>query len=254
MRAAYTACMSRTLLELKNVTKSYGRQTALSSVSFSVQEGHVYGFVGENGAGKTTALRIIAGLARASSGSVELFGCGSRKMLPQQRRKIGCMIERPVFDGSLCAEENLRLHALMHGIRDFSAIPRLLERTGLGNVGSKKLRDFSLGMTQRLGIAAALVSSPELLILDEPVNGLDPLGMIGVRKLLSSLNKDEGITILLSSHILSELQELASDYIFISGGRILAAVPAAAALCGGKTLEQYYVSLFTQGGADRCAQ
>ena len=157
---------------------------------------------------------------------------------------MGCMIEHPVFDTSLDAAENLRLYGLLYGIKELSMIPQLLERTGLGNVGKKKVRDFSMGMKQRLGIAAALISSPELLILDEPVNGLDPLGMIEVRKLLTSLNKDDGITILLSSHILSELQELATDYIFISGGKILNTVSAQEVLSGEMSLEQYYISLF----------
>ena len=224
--------MSEELLQLKNISKRYGRQNALDNVSFIIERGHVYGFVGENGAGKTTTLRIITGLAKQTSGSIK--GC----------KKLGCMIEHPVFDESLDAEENLRLYAQLYGLRDFSRIPELLFRTGLGDVGNKKVRDFSMGMKQRLGIAAALISSPELLILDEPVNGLDPLGMISVRKLLSSLNKDDGITILLSSHILSELQELATDYIFISGGKILNTVSAQEVISRGQSLEQYYLSLF----------
>ena len=232
MYLAYTCGMSEELLQLKNISKRYGRQTALDNVSFIIERGHVYGFVGENGAGKTTTLRIITGLAKQTSGSIK--GC----------KKLGCMIEHPVFDGSLDAEDNLRLYTLLYGLRDFSRIPELLLRTGLGDVGNKKVRDFSMGMKQRLGIAAALISSPELLILDEPVNGLDPLGMISVRKLLSSLNKDDGITILLSSHILSELQELATDYIFISGGKILNTVSAQEVISRGQSLEQYYLSLF----------
>ena len=236
--------MSERLLELKNITKCYKKQTALDNVSFSIEKGHVYGFVGENGAGKTTTLRIITGLARQNSGTVELFGESNPKKITVSRKKMGCMIEHPVFDTSLDAAENLRLYGLLYGIKELSMIPQLLERTGLGNVGKKKVRDFSMGMKQRLGIAAALMSSPELIILDEPVNGLDPLGMIAVRKLLTSLNKDDGITILLSSHILSELQELATDYIFISGGKILNTVSAQEVLSGGMSLEQYYISLF----------
>lgn len=224
--------MSEKLLELKNISKRYGRQPVLDKVSFSIEAGHVYGFVGENGAGKTTTLRIITGLAKQTSGSIK--GC----------KKLGCMIEHPVFDGSLNAAENLRLYTLLYKSRDYSMIPELLSRTGLGGAGNKKVRDFSMGMKQRLGIAAALISSPELLILDEPVNGLDPLGMISVRKLLSSLNKDDGITILLSSHILSELQELATDYIFISGGKILNTVSSQEVISKGQSLEQYYLSLF----------
>jgi len=244
MHLIYSYSMSERLLELKNITKCYKKQTALDNVSFSIEKGHVYGFVGENGAGKTTTLRIITGLARQNSGTVELFGESNPQKLATSRKKMGCMIEHPVFDGSLDAAENLRLYGLLYGIKELSMIPQLLERTGLGNVGKKKVRDFSMGMKQRLGIAAALMSSPELIILDEPVNGLDPLGMIAVRKLLTSLNKDDGITILLSSHILSELQELATDYIFISGGKILNTVSAQEVLTEGMSLEQYYLSLF----------
>ena len=244
MNLTYTCGMSEELLQLKNISKRYGRQTALNNVSFSIERGHVYGFVGENGAGKTTTLRIITGLAKQTSGKLELFGANENKALSQSRKHIGCMIEHPVFDGSLDAAENLHLYALLYGLRDFSKIPELLSRTGLGDAGNKKVRDFSMGMKQRLGIAAALISSPELLILDEPVNGLDPLGMINVRKLLSSLNNDDGITILLSSHILSELQELATDYIFISGGKILNTISAQEVISTGQSLEQYYLSLF----------
>ncbi|MBQ2315066.1 MAG: ATP-binding cassette domain-containing protein [Treponema sp.] len=237
--------MSERILELKNITKRYRKQLVLDNVSFTLERGHIYGFVGENGAGKSTTLRIITGISNADSGSVKLFGVSGKKELARTRGRTGCMIEHPVFDAALTAAENLTLYCLLYGIRDFSCIPRLLARTGLGDTAGKKVRDFSLGMKQRLGIAAALVSSPELLILDEPVNGLDPLGMIAVRKLLLSLQKDDGVTILLSSHILTELQELASDYIFISRGRILATVSAGQVLSGGMTLEQYYLSLFT---------
>ena len=236
MRLFYTDRMNETLLELKNISKRYGKQLALTDVSFSIKKGHVYGFVGENGAGKTTTLRIITGLSKQTSGTIEYSLSGNKAP--------GCMIEGPVFDGFLDAQENLKLYALLYGVKDFTKIPLILERTGLGNVGNKKVRNFSMGMKQRLGIAAAMISSPELLILDEPVNGLDPLGMIAVRNLLSSLNKNDGITILLSSHILSELQEVATDYIFISGGKILNCVSAQEVLAGGQSLEQYYLSLF----------
>lgn len=238
MWSLYTDRMNETLLELKNISKRYGRQMALTDVSFSIKKGHVYGFVGENGAGKTTTLRIITGLAKQTSGSVEYSLNG---------KNPGVMIEGPVFDGFLNASENLKLYGLLYGMKDFCMIPQVLERTGLGNAGNKKVRNFSMGMKQRLGIGAAILSNPEILILDEPVNGLDPLGMIAVRNLLSSLNKNDGMTILLSSHILAELQELATDYIFISGGKILNCVSAQEVLAGGQTLEQYYLELFKEG-------
>ncbi len=244
MHRSYTCGMREKLLELKNISKHYRNQLVLDDISFGIERGHIYGFVGENGAGKTTTLRIITGLTDADSGTVELFGETGRKELARNRKRTGCMIEHPVFDDSLDAVENLKLYCLSYGIRDFSNIPQILARTGLDSTGSKRLRDFSLGMKQRLGIASTLVSSPELLILDEPVNGLDPLGMIAVRKLLQSLRESDGITILLSSHILSELQELATDYIFISGGKILSAVSAGEVLDSGLSLEDYYISLF----------
>ena len=185
MHLFYVYSMSEKLLELKNITKCYKRQTALDNVSFSIEKGHVYGFVGENGAGKTTTLRIITGLAKQNSGTVELFGESNTKILTNYRKKMGCMIEHPVFDGSLNATDNLRLYGLLYGLSDFSKIPELLERTGLGNAGNKKVRDFSMGMKQRLGIAAALISSPELLILDEPLHGLDDANRELVRAVIN---------------------------------------------------------------------
>ena len=213
--------MSDTILKINNLTKTYGAKTVLDNVSFEIKRGRIYGFIGENGAGKTTAIRAITGLSPIKSGSIELFGKSDKKGLIQARRKIGCLVERPILDLRRTARDNLLSQQLLYGNDDKSQIDKILNRVGLGDVRNKKVGDFSLGMKQRLGIAMALLNNPELLILDEPVNGLDPMGMVDVRELLQSLCQDDGITIVISSHILAELYQLATDYIIISHGRII---------------------------------
>ena len=213
--------MENIILRVNNLTKTYGDKTALRDVSFTVEKGKIYGFIGENGAGKTTAIRAITGLTYASGGSVELFGKSSRKGLEDARKKMGCLVERPILSLQKTAFENLKTQQLLFGKSDDEKIRQLLRRVGLGDVMHKKAKDFSLGMKQRLGIAQALINSPELLILDEPVNGLDPMGMVDVRNLLRSLCEEDGITIVISSHILTELYQLVTDYIIISHGQIV---------------------------------
>jgi len=213
--------MDNVILRVTNLTKTYGEKTALHDVSFSVEKGKIYGFIGENGAGKTTAIRAITGLTYATGGSVELFGKSSRKGLEEARKKMGCLVERPILSLNKTAFENLRMQQMLFGQNDNGRIEQILWRVGLGNVMHKKAKDFSLGMKQRLGIAQALINSPELLILDEPVNGLDPMGMVDVRNLLRSLCEEDDITIVISSHILAELYQLVTDYIIISHGRIV---------------------------------
>ncbi len=213
--------MDDTILKITGLTKRYGAKTALDNVSFEVKKGRIYGFIGENGAGKTTTIRAITGLSSIEQGSVELFGKSDKAGLIQARRKMGCLVERPILELHKSAKENLRYQQLLYGNKENIRIDKLLARVGLGDVKNKKVGDFSLGMKQRLGIAMALINSPELLILDEPVNGLDPMGMVEVRELLLSLCRDDGITIVISSHILAELYQLATDYIMISHGRIL---------------------------------
>ena len=193
----------------------------LDNVSFEIEKGKIYGFIGENGAGKTTAIRAITGLSPIDHGSIELFGKSDAKGLAEARRNMGCLVERPILEQNKTARQNLMSQQLLYGNNDKSNIDKLLTRVGLGDVKNKKVKDFSLGMKQRLGIAISLINSPELLILDEPVNGLDPMGMVGVRELLQSLCRDDGITIVISSHILAELYQLATDYIIISHGRII---------------------------------
>lgn len=213
--------MDNIILRVSNLTKKYGDKTALNDVSFNVERGKIYGFIGENGAGKTTAIRAITGLSYASSGKVELFGESGRRGLEKARKKMGCLVERPILSLNKSAFENLKMQQILFGQNDDEKIRRILRRVGLGDVMNKKAKDFSLGMKQRLGIAQALINNPELLILDEPVNGLDPMGMVDVRNLLRSLCEDDGITIVISSHILTELYQLVTDYIIISHGQII---------------------------------
>ena len=210
-----------TILKVNGLTKKYGSKTALDNVAFNVEKGKIYGFIGENGAGKTTTIRAITGLSEAPSGTVELFGASDKKGLTMARRKMGYLVEHPILSMNDTAEGNLKMQQLLYGHRDDSKIKKILARVGLADVGRKKVKNFSLGMKQRLGIAMALVNDPEILILDEPVNGLDPMGMVAVRELLKSLSTEDGITIVISSHILAELYQLVTDYIIISHGEII---------------------------------
>lgn len=210
-----------TILRVNGLTKKYGSKTALNNVAFSVEKGRIYGFIGENGAGKTTAIRAITGLSEALDGTIELFGVSDRKGLLNARRKMGYLVEHPILSMNETAWGNLKMQQLLYGKKDKAKIRQVLERVGLADAGKKKVRNFSLGMKQRLGIAMALVNDPEILILDEPVNGLDPMGMVAVRELLKSLCAEDGITIVISSHILAELYQLVTDYIIISHGEII---------------------------------
>ncbi len=213
--------MSDTIMKISKLSKSYGAKRVLENVSFEIEKGKIYGFIGENGAGKTTAIRAITGLSPVTDGKVELFGRSDKKGLEEGRKKIGCLVEKPILALNKTAKDNLMSQQLLYGRNDAAKTDRILVRVGLGDVKDKKVGDFSLGMKQRLGIALALINDPELLILDEPVNGLDPMGMVAVRELLISLCKDDGITIVISSHILAELYQLATDYIIISQGHII---------------------------------
>ena len=213
--------LMNTILKVNGLTRKYGSKTALNNVTFSVEKGRIYGFIGENGAGKTTAIRAITGLSEVPEGTIELFGVSDRKSILKARKKMGYLVEHPILSMNETAQTNLRMQQLLYGHKDEAKITKTLERVGLGDVGRKKVKNFSLGMKQRLGIAMALVNDPEILILDEPVNGLDPMGMVAVRELLKSLCNEDGITIVISSHILAELYQLVTDYIIISHGEII---------------------------------
>ena len=212
-------------LETQALCKTYGRFRAVDNLSMHVPRGAIYGFVGKNGAGKTTLLRLICGLQRPTAGGYCLYGVPhTDKALCAVRRRMGAVVETPSIYMDLPAQENLKQQYRVLGLPSFSGIPALLELVGLQDTGRKKARHFSLGMRQRLGIAMALAGDPDFLVLDEPTNGLDPQGIIEVRELILKLNREFGITVLISSHILGELSKLATHYGFIDGGRIVFAV------------------------------
>lgn len=212
--------MKNTVLETDRISKKFRSFEALRDVSVTLEKGKVYGLIGKNGAGKTSLMRIISGLSYPTGGSYTLFGESDEKGIQAARRKIGCLIEYPSLNGSMNAKDNLTLHMVMRGIKNKALADELIGLVGLSSEPKKKVRDYSLGMRQRLGIAVALVGDPELLILDEPINGLDPIGVVEIRKLIRNLAETRGMTILISSHNLPELYQTASDYIIIDHGEI----------------------------------
>lgn len=212
--------MNNVVLETKDLSKRYKSQTALSHVNLCLKRGRIYGLIGKNGAGKTTLMRMIAGLGFPTEGSIELFGKDNRNELEEAGKRIGSLIEAPGMVVGMSAKENMHLQCLMKGLPNYEVEDELLELVGLKDVGKKKVRNFSLGMKQRLGIAIALIGNPELLMLDEPINGLDPSGVIEIRNLLKNLSKNESKTILISSHNLPELYQVATDYIIIHEGEV----------------------------------
>lgn len=215
------------VLNVRNLTKKYGSFKALNGLTMSVPKGAIYGFVGKNGAGKTTLLRLICGLQTPDSGEYELYGINSRdKAVRASRRRMGAVIETPAIYSEMTAEENLKEQYRILGMPSFKGIDEILNLVGLSGTGKKKAKNFSLGMRQRLGIAVALSGNPDFLVLDEPVNGLDPQGIIEMRELILRLNQEHGITVLISSHILDELARLATHYGFIDGGRIIKEISA----------------------------
>jgi ABC-2 type transport system ATP-binding protein len=213
--------MSETIFATKNLNKQYQQLCALDSINMNIKRGDIYGFVGENGAGKTTFIRILAGLAVQTSGEISLFGISETGQLPKQRMRMGGIVESPALYPNLSALENLEICRLQRGIPGKDCILQALQTVNLTDTGKKKAKHFSLGMKQRLGLAMALMNAPEFLILDEPVNGLDPAGIVEFRELLKMLNRERGITILISSHILGELYQLATRYGFIHKGKMV---------------------------------
>lgn len=210
------------VLKTNSLCKSYRKFHALNGVTMNVPKGAIYGFVGKNGAGKTTLIRLICGLQEPTSGDFSLYGIlNSDKDITQSRRRIGAVIETPSIYLDMTADENLRQQYRVLGMPSFDRIPEILKLVGLENTGKKKAKNFSLGMRQRLGIAVALCGNPDFLVLDEPINGLDPQGIIEIRELILKLNREQKITVLISSHILDELSRLATHYGFIDSGRIV---------------------------------
>ena len=215
------------VLTTNALTKEYGHFKALDNFTMKVPKGAIYGFVGKNGAGKTTLIRLICGLQTPTHGDYAIYGVGHKdpKIL-RSRRRMGAVVETPSIYMDMTAEENLKQQYLILGIPSFESIPDLLRLVGLDQAGEKKAKNFSLGMRQRLGIAIALAGDPDFLVLDEPVNGLDPQGIIEMRELILRLNREHNITVLMSSHILDELSRLATHYGFIDGGRMIREISA----------------------------
>ncbi len=216
------------VLETSALGKSYGHFKALNNLSMRVPKGSIYGFIGKNGAGKTTLIRVICGLQAPSSGSYSLYGKkNTEREIVKSRRRMGAIVETPAIYLDMTAEENMQQQYRILGLPSFDGIEETLRLVGLSGTGKKKSRHFSLGMRQRLGIAVALAGDPDFLVLDEPVNGLDPQGIIEIRELILKLNRERQITILISSHLLDELSKLATHYGFIDSGRIVREMSAA---------------------------
>ena len=209
------------------LSKSYRHFKALNGLSMNVPKGAIYGLVGKNGAGKTTLIRLITGLQEPTQGRYCLYGTqNDEKDITRARRRIGAVVETPSIYGELTAVENIKEQYRVLGLPSFEGIDDILKLVGLENTGKKKAKNFSLGMKQRMGIAIALCGDPDLLILDEPINGLDPQGIVEMRELILKLNQDGQITVIISSHILDELSRLATHYGFIDGGRMVREISA----------------------------
>lgn len=210
------------VLTTEGLCKQYGKSRALNGLSMHVPRGAIYGLVGKNGSGKTTLIRLVCGLQSPTAGSFTLYGVGNGdRALTGARRRMGAVVETPAIYMDMSAEDNLKEQYRILGLPSFDSIPELLQLVGLENTGKKKARHFSLGMKQRLGIAIALAGDPDFLVLDEPVNGLDPQGVIEIRELILKLNREHQITVLISSHILDELSRLATHYGFVDAGRMV---------------------------------
>ena len=219
--------MAENVLVTHGLTKRYGSATAVDHADITIKKGDIYGLVGRNGAGKTTIIRMVAAQTLPSEGTLELFGATGENQLRQARSRTGAMVEIPSFYPYLTARENLEYYRRQRGIAGAHVVEDALEQVNLADTGKKKFKTFSLGMKQRLGLALALMNRPDFLLLDEPINGLDPEGIVEFRNLLLELNRQYQTTILISSHILSELQNLATCYGFIDKGHMLEQVTAA---------------------------
>ena len=211
--------MQEIVLQTNNLTKKYKNFIALDNATITIHKGDIYGLIGRNGAGKTTLMKTITTLTNKTSGSFSLFG--SEEELTESKRRIGCLIESPAFFGNLTAYQNLKYYSIQKGIIGEKQIEKVLKTVDLWKEKNKKFKNFSLGMKQRLGIAFAILDNPDFIILDEPINGLDPIGIKEIRDTLKRLNEEEKITVLISSHILSELYLIANHFCFIDKGKII---------------------------------
>ena len=215
------------VLTTSALSKTYRKFEALKDLNIHIPKGAIYGFVGRNGAGKTTLIRVICGLQEPTSGEYAIYGISNKdRQISKSRHRMGAVVETPSIYLDMTAEDNLKQQALVLGLPNYESIPEILKLVGLENTGKKKARNFSLGMKQRLGIAVALIGNPDFIVLDEPINGLDPQGIVEIRELILKLNREHGITVLISSHILGELSKLATHYGFIEKGHIVKEISA----------------------------
>jgi len=210
-----------TVLKTIGLTKHYGNMAAVDNLSLTVEKGDIYGLIGRNGAGKTTFMRLITSLAMPTAGKVELFGESTPTGIASAQNRIGCIIEGPALYPSLTALQNVESYRIQWGIPDKDVTQKALEMVNLTDTGKKKIDNFSLGMKQRLGLAIALLTNPDFLILDEPTNGMDPIAIIEIRDLIKRL-RDTGVTFLISSHILTELAKVADKFAVIDHGKLIA--------------------------------
>lgn len=208
------------IVETKHLTKSFGKEKAVSNLEMKIPKGEIYGFLGPNGAGKTTTIRMLLGLMRPTSGSVQLFGKDMKNNRIEILKNVGSLVENPSYYPHLTAKENLEASRKILNVPK-KRIDEVLQQVRLHGVANKKVKGYSLGMKQRLGIAAAMLHQPELLILDEPTNGLDPSGIIEMRQLIQSLPKEYGMTVLISSHLLSEIDQMATRVGVVSKGKMI---------------------------------
>ena len=215
--------MNNTVIKLRDISKKRGQTEILNHLNMTVYQKDIYGFIGQNGAGKSTTMKIIMSLIKETQGQLELFDSLDNQI---NRSRIGAIIENPAFYPYMTAYENLKYYVQYKGIVEINSIEKVLKMVGLENVRKKKYKNYSLGMKQRLGLALALINNPDLLILDEPLNGLDPQGIVELREILSHLNKKYGITMLISSHILYELEMIATRYGFIHQGQMIEEITA----------------------------
>lgn len=206
------------IVEIEQLSKSYGKKKVVDSFSLKMEKGHIYGLIGPNGAGKTTIMRMMAGLTKQDSGSMRFFGS---EELDKKRERISFIIEEPYMDLDMSAKENLEYIRFLRGIPDEKRSDEMLEFVGLADTGKKTAGKFSLGMRQRLGLAMAMLPGPEIMILDEPINGLDPEGIIDIRNMIKKLVSEKKITVMISSHILKELSELCTDYAIVREGKLI---------------------------------